>query len=85
MCLKLVKQLDSIERLPLNHTIFEHIVNKENAIAEKEGRTPHIRDAKVFLFGEFERVQREAHLHENPQKIDPDTGLPFCVFHPDRV
>ena len=24
-------------------------------------------------------------MMENPQKIDPDSGLPFCVFHPDRV
>jgi hypothetical protein len=37
------------------------------------------------LFGEFERVQKEAHMQENPQKIDPDSGLPFCVFHNDRV
>lgn len=22
---------------------------------------------------------------ENPQKIDPESGLPFCVFHGDRV
>ena len=22
---------------------------------------------------------------ENPQKIDRDSGLPFCVFHMDRV
>jgi len=24
-------------------------------------------------------------MKENPQKIDPDSGLPYCVFHPDRV
>jgi hypothetical protein len=24
-------------------------------------------------------------MQENPQKIDPDSGLPFCVFHNDRV
>ncbi len=24
-------------------------------------------------------------MKEKPQKIDPDSGLPFCVFHPDRV
>jgi hypothetical protein len=24
-------------------------------------------------------------MQENPQKIDPDSGLPFCVFHSDRV
>ena len=24
-------------------------------------------------------------MKEKPQKIDPDSGLPFCVFHSDRV
>lgn len=24
-------------------------------------------------------------MQENPQRIDPDSGLPFCVFHNDRV
>ena len=24
-------------------------------------------------------------MQDNPQKIDPDSGLPFCVFHNDRV
>lgn len=85
MCLKLVKQLDNIDRLPLNHTIFAHIVKKENAKAEAEGKAPIVKDASVYLFGEFERVQKEAHMQENPQRIDPDSGLPFCVFHSDRV
>jgi len=38
MCLKLVKQLDSIDRLPINHTIFAHVVKKEEKIAVIEGR-----------------------------------------------
>ena len=24
-------------------------------------------------------------MKENPQKYDPDSGLPFCIFHSDRV
>ena len=24
-------------------------------------------------------------MQENPQKIDQESGLPFCVFHNDRV
>jgi hypothetical protein len=24
-------------------------------------------------------------MQENGQNIDPDSGLPFCTFHPDRV
>lgn len=28
MCLKLVKQLDTLDRLPINHTIFAHVVEK---------------------------------------------------------
>ena len=30
-------------------------------------------------------MQKEAHMQENPPRIDPDSGLPFCVFHNDRV
>jgi hypothetical protein len=71
MCLKLVKYLDSLERLPINHTIFQHISQEEGAAR--------------FLFSEYERVQREAHQLENPQRYDPDSGLPFCVFHSDRI
>lgn len=29
-----------------------------------------IKDAGKFLFSEFERIQKEAHRMENPQKID---------------
>lgn len=85
MCLKLVKQLDKIDRLPINHTIFASVVKREQERAERENRTHAIKDPAVYLFGEFERVQKEAHMQENPQKIDPDSGLPFCVFHNDRV
>lgn len=51
MCLKLVKQLDTIDRLPINHTIFAHTVKKESQAAQKEGKPYHIKDASVFLFG----------------------------------
>jgi hypothetical protein len=53
MCLKLVKQLDNIDRLPINHTIFSHIVQKESEAAGKEGKPYHIKDAGVYLFAEF--------------------------------
>ncbi len=58
MCLKLVKHLDNIERLPINHTIFEHIVKKNIEKDKKLGKEPEIKDASKFLFGEFERVQK---------------------------
>lgn len=85
MCLKLVKQLDDIDRLPINHTIYTEIVKKEAEEAERHGKQYPIKNASVFLFGEFERVQKEAHMRENPQRIDQESGLPFCVFHNDRV
>jgi hypothetical protein len=85
MCLKLVKHLDSIERLPINHTIFTELVQADIAKCKELGIEPQVKDASKFLFSEFERVQKQAHQQENPQKIDPDSGLPFCTFHPDRV
>ena len=53
MCLKLVKQLDSLDRLPINHTIFAYIVEKETKVAEAEGAKHPIKDAAVFLYAEF--------------------------------
>ena len=40
-------------------------------------------EAKQTL-GALNRGQ-QAHRLENPIKIDPASGLPFCAFHPDRV
>lgn len=81
MCLKLVKQLDSIDRLPINHTIFKHLADKEN---HKQPDLPKI-DAKSLLFTEFERAQKTAYMANNVQRYDSDSGLPFCLFHQDRV
>lgn len=53
MCLKLVKYLDSIDRLPINHTIFDILVKKDLQECKKEKRIPGIRDASKFLFSEF--------------------------------
>jgi hypothetical protein len=53
MCLKLVKQLDTIDRLPINHTIFAYLVKKESEEAEENGKQHPIKNASVFLFGEF--------------------------------
>ena len=58
MCLKLVKHLDSLERLPINHTIFQHIAEKEAKMNEKENKNQTKRDPAKFLFAEFERVQK---------------------------
>ena len=41
MCLKLVKYLDSIERLPINHTIFDHLVKRNwNNVKNKKESLP---------------------------------------------
>ena len=85
MCLKLVKQIDNIDRIPINHTIFAHVVKKQTETLKKSGKEHPIKDASVCVFGEFERVQKQAHMQENPPKIDQESGLPFCVFHNDRV
>ena len=50
MCLNLVKHLDSLERLPINHTIFQHISEKYAKNLEKENKKPPNRDASKFLF-----------------------------------
>ena len=62
MCLKLVKHLDSLDRLPINHTIFTELVEKDVARCKCLGIEPAIRDASKWLFVEFETVQKEAHM-----------------------
>ena len=85
MCLKLVKHLDNLDRLPINHTVFTNLVEKNKKLCEEENKKPEIEDAGKYIYSEFEKVQKEAHRLENPIKIDPASGLPFCAFHPDRV
>lgn len=50
MCLKLVKQLDSLERLPINHTIFSHLVEKDKKECIETNRKAIIKDAGKYLF-----------------------------------
>lgn len=50
MCLKLVKHLDSIERLPINHTIFTELVEADIARCRELGIEPQIKDAGKYLF-----------------------------------
>jgi hypothetical protein len=58
MCLKLVKYIDSIERLPINHSIYHYLAAKENEKILREGRNREMIDASKVLFSEFERVQK---------------------------
>ena len=58
MCLKLVKHLDNLDRLPINHTIFAELVDADIEKCKKQGVEPKIKDASKFLFVEFERVQK---------------------------
>lgn len=53
MCLKLVKHIDSLERLPINHTIFAHLVSKDKKQCEAESKPPAIEDASKYLYSEF--------------------------------
>lgn len=85
MCLKLVKEINSIDRLPINHTIFTELVQADIAKCKDLGIEPQILDAAKFLFSEFERVQDHKQKHDLNPGIDPDSGLPFCTSHPERV
>lgn len=50
MCLKLVKHIDSMERLPINHTIFAHLVEKDKEKCKSSKSNPAIKDAAKFLY-----------------------------------
>lgn len=47
-----------IEMLPINHTIFVELVEKDIEECKQQGRTPEITDAEQYLFSEFERAQK---------------------------
>ena len=47
-----------MERLPINHTVFAHLVEKDKKNCEEEKKTPIIKDASIFLYSEFEKVQK---------------------------
>lgn len=38
MCLKLIKNIDSLERLPVNHTIFSKMADEQREKNKKEGK-----------------------------------------------
>lgn len=50
MCLKLVKQLDKLERLPINHSIYTYLVEKDKKLCEKSNIKPLVLDAAKTLF-----------------------------------
>ena len=77
MCLKLVKHLDSLEQLPVNHTVVAKILEKTQKVPKQACRS--------LLFTEFERAQKSALLSKAPPRYDPTSGLPYCPFHGDRV
>ncbi len=58
MCLKLVKQLAKLERLPINHTIYTHLVEKDKIICAKSNIRPIVEDVSKTLFAEFEKAQK---------------------------
>jgi hypothetical protein len=75
-CLKLVKKLDGVDILPVNHTVFRRLVEAHNRSAEDKI------NAEQELFNLFDYSQKQR--AEN-QQIDKESGLPYCVVHNDRV
>lgn len=57
LCLKLIKNLDTIERLPVNHTIFTRIANEINAKNRENGEKEI--DLQAYLVQQFEAAQQK--------------------------
>lgn len=58
MCLKLIKHLSTLELLPINHGIFEEVVEQDIKACDRYGEIPEIKDAKEYLFAEYERSRK---------------------------
>ncbi|CAD8203671.1 unnamed protein product [Paramecium octaurelia] len=89
LCLKLIKHLDSVDRLPINHSIFTRMSNDINNKSKLHGGTEVI-DPQQYLFNQFQQSAlqsqkaRQQEQNTHPQ-VDSDSGLEFCEFHTDRV
>ncbi|KAL4435392.1 hypothetical protein ABPG74_022875 [Tetrahymena malaccensis] len=84
MCLKLVKQIETIERLPVNHTIFHKLADQYNKKCEQNGEGQI--DAQAVLYQQFEAsqmigkqkqqsYQQQPYQYDQQQFVGPD-GLP---------
>lgn len=51
MCLKLIKDLDSVHRLPVNHTIFNKLFDETKEKGKKLGSKMIVSNAGHFLLG----------------------------------
>lgn len=67
LCLKLIKNIESIERLPINHTIFSTLAGEHNS---KKPKGQEEIDLKGILFAQFAQQSKSEAL-PNPDKMDP--------------
>lgn len=68
LCLKLIKNIETIERLPINHTIFSRLVEEYNA-TRKSGEKEL--DLKTILYTHFAQSQ-EKQSEEQEQSEEED-------------
>jgi hypothetical protein len=79
-CHKLVKHVPEVACLPINHSIFTGKVRALQALHPLE----NFQDPRAYLLEKFQEGSRRAKDRGLPL-ADPETGLPFCLTHADRV
>lgn len=77
MCLKLVKNIDTVADLPINHTFYRRLEEKNN--------NGSVESADKFLCVNFSLSGREKLHREDPPPTDEESGMKFCAFHREKV
>lgn len=77
MCLKLVKNIDAVADLPINHTFYRRLEEKNN--------NGSVESADKFLCANFTLSGREKLHREDPPPTDEESGMKFCAFHREKV
>ena len=81
MCLKLVKNIDILDRLPVNHTIFSKMAEEC-----KEDYTNEFIDIKVELKPQKNNYYDDSHSHKKQenfldfQKISQNSGIFMIIL-----
>jgi len=101
LCLKLIKNIDSLDRLPVNHTIFSKMAEELKEKSRKDGHISRIQKIDEFTHEKFmapmtaalqgkKKAEEEVEYNDynagaGDVKDPQDIEWEYCGYHTDRI
>ncbi|KRX00628.1 Armadillo-type fold [Pseudocohnilembus persalinus] len=87
LCLKLIKNIEYLERIPINHTIFTKLAEQLNEENKKQGQQELDIPQQLYSLFEASLQPPQQYYQRQPGQpnIDEETGLEFCQIHFERI